>query len=142
MKINDVLISYLNTLITDFKIKAEYSTNDRDVKVIVVQQTDGEKVVFFGNCKPLFDYFSISIFGTSIQEEKETADLIGNLIGQTASIKITVGNVVQTWRLIFKQVINPQTISYQDIRRIGYNLTLQTIITKVYEEEVNEDGGN
>lgn len=142
MKINDVLISYLNTLITDFKIKAEYSTNDRDVKVIVVQQTDGEKVVFFGNCKPLFDYFSISIFGTSIQEEKETADLIGNLIGQTASIKLTVGNVVQTWRLIFKQVINPQTISYQDIRRIGYNLTLQTIITKVYEEEVNEDGGN
>lgn len=142
MKINDVLISYLNTLITEFKIKAEYSTNDRDVKVIVVQQTDGEKVVFFGNCKPLFDYFSISIFGTSIQEEKETADLIGNLIGQTASIQLTVGNVVQTWRLIFKQVINPQTISYQDIRRIGYNLTLQTIITKVYEEEVNEDGGN
>lgn len=142
MKINDVLISYLNTLITDFKIKAEYSTNDRNVKVIVVQQTDGEKVVFFGNCKPLFDYFSISIFGTSIQEEKETADLIGNLIGQTASIQLTVGNVVQTWRLIFKQVINPQTISYQDIRRIGYNLTLQTIITKVYEEEVNEDGGN
>lgn len=142
MKINDVLISYLNTLITDFKIKAEYSTNDRDVKVIVVQQTDGEKVVFFGNCKPLFDYFSISIFGTSIQEEKETADLIGNLIGQTESIQLTVGNVVQTWRLIFKQVINPQTISYQDIRRIGYNLTLQTIITKVYEEEVNEDGGN
>lgn len=142
MKINDVLISYLNTLITDFKIKAEYSTNDRDVKVIVVQQIDGEKVVFFGNCKPLFDYFSISIFGTSIQEEKETADLIGNLIGQTASIQLTVGNVVQTWRLIFKQVINPQTISYQDIRRIGYNLTLQTIITKVYEEEVNEDGGN
>lgn len=142
MKINDVLISYLNTLITDFKIKAEYSTNDRDAKVIVVQQTDGEKVVFFGNCKPLFDYFSISIFGTSIQEEKETADLIGNLIGQTASIQLTVGNVVQTWRLIFKQVINPQTINYQDIRRIGYNLTLQTIITKVYEEEVNEDGGN
>ena len=142
MKINDVLISYLNTLITDFKIKAEYSTNDRDVKVIVVQQTDGEKVVFFGNCKPLFDYFSISIFGTSIQEEKETADLIGNLIGQTASIQLTVGNVVQTWRLIFKQVINPQTISYQDIRRIGYNLTLQTIITKVNEEEVNENGGN
>lgn len=142
MKINDVLISYLNTLITEFKIKAEYSTNDRDVKVIVVQQTDGEKVVFFGNCKPLFDYFSISIFGTSIQEEKETADLIGNLIGQTASIQLTVGNVVQTWRLIFKQVINPQTISYKDIRRIGYNLTLQTIITKVYEEEVNEDGGN
>ena len=142
MKINDVLISYLNTLITDFKIKAEYSTNDRNVKVVVVQQTDGEKVVFFGNCKPLFDYFSISIFGTSIQEEKETADLIGNLIGQTASIQLTVGNVVQTWRLIFKQVINPQTISYQDIRRIGYNLTLQTIITKVYEEEVNEDGGN
>ena len=46
MKINEVLIAYLNTLITGFKIKAEYSTDDNDTKVIVVQQTDGDKVVF------------------------------------------------------------------------------------------------
>ena len=139
MKINEVLIAYLKTIINGFKIKAEYSTNDNDAKVIVVQQTDGEKVVFYGNCKPMFDYFSINIFGTSIQEEKETADLLGNLIGQTAGMKFTVGNKVETWRLIFKQVINPQSINYQDIRRIGYNLTLQTIITRVYEEEVENE---
>ena len=48
MKINEVLIAYLNTLITGFKIKAEYSTDDNDTKVIVVQQTDGDKVVFYG----------------------------------------------------------------------------------------------
>lgn len=134
MKINDVLIAYLKTLITDYKIKAEYSTNDNDIKVIVVQQTDGQKVVFYGNCKPMFDYFSINIFGKSIQEQKETADMIGSLIGQTASMKFEVGDKVETWRLIFKQISNPQSINYQDIRRIGYNLTLQTIITKVYEE--------
>ena len=140
MKINEVLIAYLNTFITGFKIKAEYSTDDSDTKVIVVQQTDGDKVVFFGDCRPLFDYFSINIFGTSIQEEKETADLIGNLIGQTAGMQFTVGNTVETWRLMFKQVINPHSIDYQDIRRLGYNLTLQSIITKVYEEEVNNEG--
>lgn len=134
MKTNDVLIAYLKNLITDYKIKAEYSTNDNDVKVIVVQQTDGQKVVFYGNVKPMFDYFSISIFGKSIQEQKETADMLGNLIGQTASMKFEVNNKIETWRLIFKQISNPQSINYQDIRRIGYNLTLQTIITKVYEE--------
>lgn len=139
MKTNDVLIAYLKTLISEYKIKAEYSTNDNDVKVIVVQQTDGQKVVFYGDTKPMFDYFSISIFGKSIQEQKETADMLGNLIGQTASMKFEVENKVETWRLIFKQISNPQSINYQDIRRIGYNLTLQTIITKVYEE-VKKDG--
>lgn len=138
MKTNDVLIAYLKTLISEYKIKAEYSTNDNDVKVIVVQQTDGQKVVFYGNCKPMFDYFSISIFGKSIQEQKETADMLGNLIGQTASMKFEVDNKIETWRLIFKQISNPQSINYQDIRRIGYNLTLQTIITKVYEEVKND----
>ena len=138
MKTNDVLIAYLKTLINDYKIKAEYSTNDNDVKVIIVQQTDGQKLVFYGNVKPMFDYFSISIFGRSIQEQKETADMLGNLIGHTASMKFEVGNKVETWRLIFKQISNPQSINYQDIRRIGYNLTLQTIITKVYEEVKND----
>ena len=137
MKTNDVLIAYLKTLISEYKIKAEYSTNDNDVKVIVVQQTDGQKVVFYGDTKPMFDYFSISIFGKSIQEQKETADMLGNLIGQTASMKFEVDNKIETWRLIFKQISNPQSINYQDIRRIGYNLTLQTIITKVYEEVKN-----
>lgn len=136
MKKNEVLIAYLKTLIENFKIKAEYSTNDNDLKVIVVQEVPGNKVVFFGNCEPMFNYFSIDVFGKSIQEEKETAGILGNLIGKTASIKINVDNRVETWRLIFKQVTNPQSINYQDIRRISYNLTLQTIITKVYEEEI------
>lgn len=136
MKKNEVLIAYLKTLIENFKIKAEYSTNDNDLKVIVVQEVPGNKVVFFGNCEPMFNYFSIDVFGKSIQEEKETAGILGNLIGKTASIKFNIDNKVETWRLIFKQVTNPQSINYQDIRRIGYNLTLQTIITKVYEEEI------
>lgn len=136
MKKNEVLIAYLKTLIENFKIKAEYSTNDNDLKVIVVQEVPGNKIVFFGNCEPMFNYFSIDVFGKSIQEEKETAGILGNLIGKTASIKFNIDNKVETWRLIFKQVTNPQSINYQDIRRIGYNLTLQTIITKVYEEEI------
>lgn len=136
MKKNEVLIAYLKTLIENFKIKAEYSTNDNDLKVIVVQEVPGNKVVFFGNCEPMFNYFSIDVFGKSIQEEKEAAGILGNLIGKTASIKFNIDNKVETWRLIFKQVTNPQSINYQDIRRIGYNLTLQTIITKVYEEEI------
>lgn len=136
MKKNEVLIAYLKTLIENFKIKAEYSTNDNDLKVIVVQEVPGNKIVFFGNCEPMFNYFSIDVFGKSIQEEKETAGILGDLIGKTTSIKFRVGNKMETWRLIFKQVTNPQSINYQDIRRIGYNLTLQTIITKVYEEEI------
>ena len=134
MKPNEVLIEHLKTIISDYKIKAEYSTNDNDVKVIVVQETDGPKVVFFGNCKPMFNYFLIDIFGNSIQEQKETANRLGELIGQTASIVFNLSDKKETWRLIFKQISNPQTIEYQDIRRIGYSLTLQTIITKVYEE--------
>lgn len=136
MKKNEVLIAYLKTLIENFKIKAEYSTNDNDLKVIVVQEVPGNKIVFFGECEPMFNYFSIDVFGKSIQEEKENAGILGNLIGKTTSIKFRVGNKLETWRLIFKQVTNPQSINYQDIRRIGYNLTLQTIITKVYEEEI------
>lgn len=136
MKKNEVLIAYLKTLIENFKIKAEYSTNDNDLKVIVVQEVPGNKIVFFGECEPMFNYFSIDVFGKSIQEEKEKAGILGNLIGKTTSIKFRVGNKLETWRLIFKQVTNPQSINYQDIRRIGYNLTLQTIITKVYEEEI------
>lgn len=134
MNKNEVLIKYLKAIISDYKIKAEYSTNDNDTRVIIVQETDGQKVVFFGNCEPMFNYFSINIFGNSIQDQKETANNLGKLIGQAVSLKIENGDKVETWRLIFKQITNPQTIEYSDIRRIGYNLTLQTIITKVYEE--------
>ena len=45
-----VLIKYLKGVLNDntFKIKAEYSTNDNDIKVITVQEQTGEKIVFYG----------------------------------------------------------------------------------------------
>ena len=46
---NLILIKYLNTLndIGDFKFKAEFSTNDNDTKVVVVQEQTGNKIVFY-----------------------------------------------------------------------------------------------
>ena len=43
---NLVLISYLQDLFKDYKVKAEFSTNDEDKKVIVVQEQPGQKVYF------------------------------------------------------------------------------------------------
>lgn len=132
MKTNEVLISFLKDIIKDYKIKAEYSTNDSDSKVIVVQETDGPKTVLFDG-KHIFDYFSINIFGKSIQEQKETANFLNELIGKTATKEFEKDGNVEKWKLIFKQISNAQSIEYQDIRRIGYSLTLQTIIAKFYE---------
>lgn len=131
MKKNDVLIQFLKTIVIGYKIKAEYSTNDNDVKVIVVQEVDGEKTVFFDTNNKLFNYFQITIFGEKISEQKQVADLLGDLIGQMNYYSTTK----EKWQLIFKQVINPQTVEYQDIRRVGYNLTLKLIINKYWEEE-------
>lgn len=131
MKKNDVLIKFLKTIVTDYKIKAEYSTNDNDTNVIAVREVDGEKTVFFDTDNKLFNYFQITIFGEKISEQKQVADLIGNLIGQM-NYYLTDK---EKWQLIFKQVINPQTIEYQDIRRVGYDLTLKLIINKYWEEE-------
>lgn len=130
MKKNDVLIQFLKTIVTGYKIKAEYSTNDNDINVIVVQEIDGEKTVFFDTNNKLFNYFQITIFGKKISEQKQVADLLGDLIGQMNYYSTTK----EKWQLIFKQVINPQTIEYQDIRRVGYNLTLKLIINKFWEE--------
>ena len=67
---NLVLISYLQSLYEDYLVKAEYSTNDNDKKVIVVQEQPGQKVVFFGDISPLFNYYQINIYGMSIRENK------------------------------------------------------------------------
>ena len=83
---NAVLISYLNDLITGYKIKAEYSTNDEDIKVIVVTETSGEKIVFFNNDNPLFNYYDIQIFDDNIQNAKDTSVVIGNLIGKSVIV--------------------------------------------------------
>lgn len=124
---NLVLISYLNTLIDGYKIKAEYSTNDNDVKVIVVTETSGEKIVFFNNDNPLFNYYDIQIFGDNIQDAKNTSVIVGNLIGK--SVIVTYKD--QTWQLIFKQFANPRTIEFMDIRRVAYTTTLKCIVNRV-----------
>ncbi len=128
---NLVLIDYLSSIIPDYKIKAEYSTNDNDKKVIVVQETSGEKVVFFDNDNALFNYYNIEIFGDNIKDEKDTSVVIGNLIGK--SILHTYLN--QTWQLIFKQIANPRTIEYMDIRRVAYTSTMKLIVNRVDKEE-------
>ena len=128
---NLVLISYLNTIISDYKIKAEFSTNDMDINVIVCQETSGQKVVFFNNDNPLFNYFTINVYGDSIQSEYETMNVIGRLIGKSVLIDYKVGKTTQKWQLIFKQMANPRTIQYMDIRRVAYTTTLQCIVNRV-----------
>ena len=38
---NLVVITYLKSIIDDYLIKAEYSTNDKDINVILVQEDAG-----------------------------------------------------------------------------------------------------
>lgn len=129
-----VLINYLKSVLNDntFKIKAEYSTNDNDTKVIVVQEQTGEKVVFYGDISPLYNYYQIVIFGSSIREEKNISILFGELIGTNAIVNYKGDK----WQVMIKQLSNPQTIEYQDIRRVGYSMIFQTVINKVEESEV------
>lgn len=124
---NLVLISYLNTLINGYKVKAEYSTNDNDVKVIVVTETSGEKVVFFNNDNALFNYYDVQIYGDNIEDAKNTSVTIGNLIGKM----VIVNYNNQKWQLIFQQFANPRTIQYTDIRRIAYTMTLKCVVNRV-----------
>lgn len=123
---NLILITYLQSIIKDYEFKSEYSTNDNDIKVIIVQETVGEKEVLFGD-KKLFNYFQIQIFGTSIREQKATSVVLGELIGENVTVNYN-GN---TYQILFQQLSNPQTIVYEDIRRVGYTLTLKTIIEKI-----------
>lgn len=123
----EILIEYLKELYKNIKIKAEYSTDDNDVDVIVVQEQPGEKVVFFEDTEPLFNYFQINIYGTSIRQSKYISNQIGNLIGKHVKIKIDKN----TWQIIFMQYSNPQPIEYLDIRRIGYTSTMKCIINQI-----------
>lgn len=140
---NLILISYLNSIIDDWEVKAEYSTNDNDKRVIVVQEQAGEKVVFYGDITPLFNYYMINVYGLSIQENKEMSVIIGNLIGQ--SILFDVVNTIdgvkynEKWQIIFKQYSNPQAIMYEDIRRVGYSSTLKCIVNMVAKNVATED---
>lgn len=122
-----VLISYLDSIIDGYKVKAEFSTNNKDVKVVVCQETSGQKVVFYNNDNALFNYFIISVYGDNIQEQYEVINQIGRLIGK--SVLIDYNN--QKWQLIFKQMANPRAIQYMEIRRVAYTTTLQCIVNRV-----------
>ena len=124
---NLVLIQYLDNNIDGYLVKAEFSTNDNDVNVIVVQEESGQKQVFFDNANPLYNYYSVEIFGDNIKKCKDTSVVLGQLIGQ--SVICDYGT--QKWQLIFKQFSNPRAISYNDIRRVSYNLTLQCVVNRI-----------
>ena len=124
---NEVLISYLQSTFTNYLVKAEFSTNDSDSRVIVVQEQPGNKIVFFGDIDPMFNYFQVNVYGLTMKENYTTANAIGKLIGK--HVIYTYNN--HKWQIIFKQYSNPQAIEYIDIRRIGYTATLQCIISQV-----------
>lgn len=124
---NLVLISYLQSLFKDYQVKAEFSTNDNDKRVIVVQEQPGTREVFYGDITPLFNYYQINIYGLSIRENKNIATNIGELIGK--HITLTYNN--KKWQIIFSQYSNPQAIEYMDIRRIGYSSILRCIVNQI-----------
>ena len=125
---NLIIIRYLKDLFPEYLIKSEISTNDEDNKVIVVQMATGNREILYDGY--IYDNFTIEIFGTSIRENKQTAYEIGLLPGN--NIKYEYNG--DKYQILFKQMSNPTNIMYQDIRRIGYTLTLQTIINKMKGE--------
>lgn len=132
-----ILINYIQEIVNKYtqtsmwKVKAEYSTNDNDKRVIVVQEQTGDKEVFFGDITPLYNYYLIDIFGLSIQENKNISLMLGNLIGK--NIIRDLGD--EKWQIMFQQQMNPQAIEYQDIRRVGYNMTFKTIVNRIWKKE-------
>ena len=125
---NLIIIRYLKDLFPEYLIKSEISTNDEDTKVIVVQMATGNREILYDGY--IYDNFTIEIFGTSIRENKQTAYEIGLLPGNNIEYEYNGDK----YQILFKQMSNPTNIMYQDIRRIGYTLTLQTIINKMTGE--------
>lgn len=131
---NLVLIDYLKSIISGYKVKAEYSTNDNDTQVIVVQETSGSKIILF-EAQPLFNYYNIDIYGDNIKSAKDTSVIIGNLIGKNIYFNWTTTvkgkSETQKWQIMIKQFANPRTIMYEDIRRVAYTSTLQCIVNRI-----------
>lgn len=132
---NLVLIDYLRSLINNYVIRAEYSTFDNDKEVIVVQEESGMKVVFY-EANPIYNYYNVDIFGTSIQSAKDVSVEIGNLIGNNIYFDWEFVNKdkkkeTQKWQIMIKQFSNPRTIEYSDIRRVSYTMTLQCVINRI-----------
>ena len=123
---NLVLIDYLRSIINDYKIRAEYITSDKDIQVIVVTETSGEKIVLWGT-DALYNYYDVNIYGDNIKNAKETSVDIGNLIGK--NIYFNWNN--QHWQIMIKQFSNPRTIAYEDIRRVSYTVTIQCIVNRI-----------
>lgn len=123
---NLVLIDYLRSIINDYKIRAEYNTSDKDIQVIVVTETSGQKIVLW-ETDALYNYYDVNIYGNNIKNAKETSVDIGNLIGK--NIYFNWNN--QKWQIMIKQFSNPRTIAYEDIRRISYTMTLQCIVNRI-----------
>ena len=122
---NLVLIDYLRS-ITDFIVRAEYSTNDEDKNVIVVQEESGNKVIFYDGSS-IYNYYNVDIFGDNIQTCKNLSIDIGNLIGN--NIYFDWKN--QKWQILIKQFSNPRTLYWDDIRRVSYTMTIQCIINRI-----------
>ena len=134
-----ILINYIQELVNNYtteqwKIKAEYSTNDNDKRVITIQEQTGQKEVFYGDITPMFNYYMFDIYGLSIQECKNISLMLGNLIGKNIVIEVTNNGKREKWQLMFIQWANPQPIEYLDIRRVGYNATYKCVVNKIWEE--------
>lgn len=131
---NLVLCNYLDSIINGYKVKAEYSTNNNDTNVIVVQEVSGTKEIFY-EANPIYNYYNIEIFGDNIKNEKDVSVEIGNLIGKNIYFDYEVQKdktkETQKWQILIKQFANPRTIEYLDIRRVGYALTMQTIVNRI-----------
>jgi len=123
---NLVLIDYLRSIVDGYKIRAEYSTNDSDIQVIVVQEASGQKIVLW-DTDPLYNYYDVNIYGDNIQNAKNVSVKIGNLIGNNIYFQWND----QQWQIMIKQFSNPRTIEYEDIRRISYTMTLQCIVNRI-----------
>ena len=134
-----ILINYIQELVNNYaaenwKIKAEYSTNDNDKRVITIQEQTGQKEVFYGDITPMFNYYMFDIYGLSIQECKNISLMLGNLIGHNIVREVTNNGKREKWQLMFIQWANPQPIEYLDIRRVGYNATYKCVVNKIWEE--------
>ena len=127
---NLVLIDFIKSIISGYKVKAEYSTNDSDTQVIVVQEESGQKVIFYDN-PPLYNYYNIDIFGDNIQNAKDVSVDIGNLIGNNIYFDWKYKGEIQKWQILIKQFANPRTIAYEDIRRVSYTMTMQCIVNRI-----------
>lgn len=135
-----ILINYIQELVNNYtteqwKIKAEYSTNDNDKRVITIQEQTGQKKVFYGDIMPMFNYYMFDTYGLSIQECKNISLMLGNLIGHNIVREVTNDDgKKEKWQLMFIQWANPQPIEYLDIRRVGYNATYKCVVNKIWEE--------